>query len=64
MRFLAFIRLKASDVVSDGSSRRADVFGLGRDGVLRLRRAREGFGGVWEVCVGELLEDGVLGRSR
>lgn len=64
MRFLAFIWPEASDVVSDGSDRRAGVFGLGRDGVLRLRRAREGFGGVLEVCVGELLEDGVLGRSR
>ena len=49
MRFLAFIWLEASEVVSDGSGRRAVVFGLGGDDVLRLRRAREGFG--WGVGV-------------
>jgi len=35
--------------------------GLASDEVLRLRRAREERVGAGECCVGELLEDGVLG---
>ena len=49
MRFLALIWREASEAVSDGSGRRAVVFGLGGDDVLRLGRAREGFG--WGVGV-------------
>jgi len=36
------------------------LWGLASDSVLRLRRTREERVGAWMVCVGELLEDGVL----